>query len=111
MIRHAAAVVAALLLVPAWAGAQIHPIQTFTVTEAMAPVHKSPSTGSPVIGTARRGAVLEVTRELGDWVKISWTPAPDAVGYVHLSAGSVGRGGVPTPNNGDAPRPAPRPVP
>lgn len=111
MIRHAAGVVAALLLVPAWAGAQV---QTFTVTEAVAPVHKSPSTGSPVIGTARRGAVLEVTRELGDWVKIAWTAAPDAVGYVHLSAGSVGRGGLPAPNTsntsntGEAPRPAPR---
>lgn len=110
MIRHAAAVVAALLLVPAWAGAQTQPqIQTFTVTESSAPVHKSPSTGSPVIGTARPGAVLEVTRELGDWVKVSWTAAPDSVGYVHLSAGSLGRGALP-PKGADAPRATPRPA-
>lgn len=87
MIRHAAALAVVLCLVPAWAGAQ-SPVLTVKVDSAN--VHKGPSTGSPVIGRAPRGASLEVTRNLGDWVKVAWASAPDAVGYVHLSAGTLG---------------------
>lgn len=88
MIRHAAAVAVALCLSPSWVYAQGTEL---TVNTASANVHQGPSTGSPVIGKASRGAVLEVTRELGDWVKVSWAAAPDSVGYVHLSAGSIAR--------------------
>jgi hypothetical protein len=35
--------------------------------------------------------VLEVTREVGDWVKVSWPNAPDGIGYVRLAAGSLSR--------------------
>lgn len=65
-----------------------------TVTAASASVHKGPSTGSPVIGKVPQGTVLEVTRHLGDWVKVTWTEAPDSTGYVHLSAGTLGAGGA-----------------
>lgn len=65
-----------------------------TVTAASASVHKGPSTGSPVIGKVPQGTVLEVTRHLGDWVKVAWTEAPDSTGYVHLSAGTLGARGA-----------------
>jgi hypothetical protein len=84
MIRHAAAIALVLFLSPAWLHAQS---TEFTVNAASANVHKSPSTGSPVVGRATRGAVLPVTRELGSWVRISWPAAEDGVGYVHVSMG------------------------
>ncbi|HEY7186161.1 MAG TPA: SH3 domain-containing protein [Vicinamibacterales bacterium] len=89
MIRKAAAVVVVLCL----SSASLHAQSTkLTVSEASAPVYKSPSVGSPVIGKAQRGAALDVTREVGDWVKVSWPSAPDGVGYVRLNAGSISRG-------------------
>jgi hypothetical protein len=60
------------------------------VQTASADVHNSPSVGSLVIGHAPAGAVLQVTRELGSWVKVSWPAAKDGVGYVHVSAGVLG---------------------
>jgi opacity protein-like surface antigen len=66
----------------------------FKIGSEPADVHKSPSTGSPVIGQASRGAVLSVTRELGSWVKVSWPAAQDGVGYVHVTMGSIGNGFV-----------------
>ena len=44
----------------------------FRVEAESASIHLSPSTGSLVIGHARRGMVLEVTRDLGSWVKVAW---------------------------------------
>ena len=107
MIRHAAAVAVALCLSPSWLHAQ--PAQTLqlTVNAASANVHKSPSTGSPVLGKARRGAALEVLRELGDWVKIVWPETEDGFGYVHLNMGSLTRGTTPRPRNVGAPAPRP----
>jgi Bacterial SH3 domain len=62
-----------------------------TVKVPSAEVHQTPSVGSPVIGRAPRGAVLEVTREVGDWVKVSWPDDNSGVGYIHLSSGSLER--------------------
>jgi opacity protein-like surface antigen len=62
---------------------------TITVTANSADVYKSPSTGSPVIGHAARGAQLPVTRELGSWVRVSWPSSPDGVGFVHVSMGRL----------------------
>jgi hypothetical protein len=90
MIRHAAAVVVALCLSTSPLYAQSTKL---TVSDAAANVHKSPSMGSPVIGKAARGTALVVTREVGDWVKVSWPAAQDGVGYVRVSAGSIARGG------------------
>src|SRR5687767_15609939 len=88
MIRHVAAVAIVIVLSPAWLHAQVTEL---TVNTASANVHKGPSIGSPVIGKAPRGAVLEVTRELGDWVKVDWPSAPDSAGYIRLTAGSIRR--------------------
>jgi len=92
MVRHAAAVAVAVCLIPAWLSAQS---TTFTVTTGSANVHKGPSTGSAVIGHAPRGAVLQVTRELGSWVKVSWPDAQDGAGYVHVTWGSIARRAMP----------------
>jgi hypothetical protein len=35
-----------------------------------------------------------VTRNVGDWVKVVWPTAPDGVGYVRVSVGSVSNGTV-----------------
>jgi hypothetical protein len=96
MIRHAAAVAIVLCLTPAWLSAQS---TEFTVSTGSANVYKSPSTGSPVIGQAQRGAVLKVTRELGSWVRVSWPEAEDGSAYVHVSAGSITHGSA----NGSTP--------
>ncbi len=87
MIRHAAAVAVVICLSPTWLCAQS---TGFTVNTAPADVHKGPSTGSPVIGQASRGAVLTITRELGSWVRISWPAAQDGIGYIHVSMGRIG---------------------
>jgi hypothetical protein len=89
MIRQAAAVVIVLLLSPSWLTAQGTEL---TVSVSSASVHKAPSTASPVIGHAARGAHLQVTREVGDWVKVAWPAAADGVGYVRVSVGSVANG-------------------
>ncbi len=89
MIRQAAAVAVVLLLSPSWVAAQGTEL---TINVASADVHKSPTNSSPVLGVVGRGARLEVTREVGDWVKIAFPPAPDGVGYVRVSFGSIAQG-------------------
>jgi hypothetical protein len=90
MIRKAAATVIALCLSASPLHAQGAPTtKKLTVSEASAPVHKTPSVGSPVIGNAPRGTELVVTREVGSWVKVAWPSAGDGVGYVRTSALSV----------------------
>ena len=85
MIRQVAAVVVALMLSTSPLYAQSAPVK-LTVSEASASVHKTPSVGSPVIGKAPRGTELVVTREVGDWVKVSWPAAADGAGYVRATA-------------------------
>ena len=86
MIRKAAATVIALCLSASPLHAQSAPSTKPIVNEASATVHKTPSVASPVIGNAPRGTELVVTREVGDWVKVSWPSAADGVGYVRKSA-------------------------
>jgi hypothetical protein len=86
MMRQAAAAALALCLIPSWLSAQS---KSLTVNAASVDVHKYPSIGSPVIGKAPRGARLEVTRELGSWVKILWPDAKDGAGYVHVRMGKL----------------------
>lgn len=112
MMRHAAALAVVLCLGQSWLYAQSTQL---VVKTPSASVHKSPSTGSPVIGHAERGAALDVTREVGDWVKVYWPDAEDGVGYVHLSLGSLTTGSTPaptrTPGAGPSrPSPSARPV-
>ena len=86
MIRRAAAVVLALTLNSALLSAQD---TVLTVTVPSADVYKGPTTVTPVIGRAPRGTVLPVTRNLGSWAKVAWPDAPDGVGYVHVSMGTI----------------------
>jgi SH3 domain-containing protein len=86
MRRVCGAVVAMICLFPAWLRAQ--EIQV-TINASSASVYQAPSLGSVVIGHAARGTVLDVTRELGSWLKVSWPEAQDGIGYVHASAGRV----------------------
>ncbi|HEY7499415.1 MAG TPA: SH3 domain-containing protein [Vicinamibacterales bacterium] len=88
MIRHAAIVALAVCLSPSWVSAQT---TQFTVSVQSAAVRKAPSTASPVIGQAPRGMVLDVTRDIGAWVKVAWPEAQDGIGYVHQSMGSLSR--------------------
>src|SRR5689334_7876705 len=89
MIRHVAAVAALLVL----GATPLHAQTTsqFTVNVQSAAVRKSPSVASPIIGQAPRGAVLEVTRDIGAWLKIAWPDAADGIGYVHQSMGTRSR--------------------
>jgi len=110
MIRQIAAISVAAWLCPAWLSAQT---LVLTVTAASADIHSSPSTGSPVIGHVLRGIRLEVTRELGSWVKVWWPTAVDGVGYVHITMGTLGRGAAAEPQRPVpvAARPGPEPTP
>jgi hypothetical protein len=93
MIRKAATVVVVLCL----SSVSLHAESTkLTVSATSASVYKSPSVGSPVIGKAARGTSLEVAREVGDWVKVSWPDAPDGFGYVRSTMGSISRNGTVT---------------
>jgi hypothetical protein len=104
MIRRIATTAVVLLLTTSPLHAQT---TTFKVGAEPADVYKSATTASPVIGKAPRGAVLEVTRELGSWVRIAWPAAEDGVGFVHVSSGSIGHGasaGEQPPATSAAPR-------
>jgi uncharacterized protein YraI len=116
MIRHAAAVAVVMLLSPAWLSAQS---TKFTITTESANIHKGPSTGSTVIGHVPRGTVLDVTRELGSWVKVSWPGVEGEAGYVHVTWGAMTPNAMPnstrpvgvTPTRPDvAARPSPSPA-
>jgi hypothetical protein len=96
MIRKAAATVVALCLSASPLHAQNAPNTKLTVSEASATVHKTPSVGSPVLGKAPRGTELVVTREVGDWVKVSWPSSPDGAGYVRASSLARASAAAPT---------------
>jgi hypothetical protein len=82
----------------------------FTVSAASASVYKAPTNVSPVIGEATKGATLEVTRDVGGWVKVAWSQAPDGVGYIRKSAGTMGALGAAVPaTTASAPAPSAAP--
>ena len=105
MIRLTAATIVALCLSTSPLYAQTTKL---TVSATSASVHKAPSVGSPVIGTATKGTALTVTREVGDWVKVAWPAATDGFGYVRVSAGTLARGNntAPAPGSRAAATPA-----
>jgi opacity protein-like surface antigen len=95
MGRQLAAVAFVLCVTPEVLYAQEAQPVLLTVTMASASVHKSASTGSPVVGRTFRGRQLEVTREVGDWLKVSWPEDPDGFGYIHRTMGTLTRGTLP----------------
>jgi hypothetical protein len=102
IIRHASAV--ALTLVcnasPLFGQSAPMPVAEFNV-QASAEIHKSPSTASPVIGKAPRGAVLEVRRNLGSWVEVPWPNADTGLAFVHVNTGTI-KAGAASPVSSDA---------
>ena len=107
MFRRIAMLAIVLVVATAAAAPAVAQEQEITITTAAANVHKGPSTGSPVVGKAPHGTVLEVTRNLGDWVKVTWIDMPDNVGYVHLSGAALHARGaspraVPAPRSSEA---------
>jgi len=86
--RHVSAVALGVCLFATPVFAQA-PSPQFTVSVQSAAVRQAPSTGSPVVGHATRGAVLEVARDIGAWVKVSWPDGPDGFGYIHQSMGKM----------------------
>lgn len=109
MTRHLVALAAALCISGSQAFAQDI---VMTVGAGSADVYKAPTTASPIVGHALGGMVLDVSRELGSWVKVTWPGAPDGAGYVHVSKGTVGpRKPADVARVGAAaPAPAPAPV-
>jgi hypothetical protein len=100
MTRMPFAIAAALLV----AASTVHAQSThFTVSAASASVYKAPTNVSPVIGEAKQGATLEVTRDVGSWVKVAWSKAPDGVGYVRKNQGTLGMLGAAVPATSAAP--------
>jgi hypothetical protein len=85
MFRHTAALALVVCLAPSLASAQN---VEFTINVPTAAVRKAPSTASPIIGQAPRGAVLPVTRDIGAWLKVAWPEAEDGIGYVHQTMGA-----------------------
>ena len=103
MTRPWIATIVLLLVAPARLSAQS---AEFRVDTASASVHKAPSIASPVIGHARQGVALEVTRDLGSWVKVPWPDASDGIGYIHVSTGTrtgaiLPRAGAPAVHAGE----------
>ena len=78
----------------------------FIVSTPSASVYKAPTNVSPVVGEAKQGATLEVTRDVGSWVKVAWSNAPDGVGYIRKSAGTMGALGPAVPATKAASAPA-----
>jgi hypothetical protein len=72
-------------------------VQHFTVSTPSASVYKAPTNVSPVIGQATKGATLEVTRDVGSWVKVAWSKAPDGVGYIRKAEGAMSTLGAAVP--------------
>jgi len=97
MTRTRIAIAAALCLT----ASTVHAQNThFTVSTASASVYKAPTNVSPVLGEAKQGTTLEVTRDVGSWVKVAWSNAPDGVGYVRKSSGTMGALGPAVPPTG-----------
>jgi hypothetical protein len=91
MVRHILALALVTCLSASWASAQTAGYERaeLTVKIAAAEVHRFPSIGSPVIGKAPKGTVLEVRRNLGSWVEVPWPGGENGVAFVHVNTGTV----------------------
>ena len=111
MSRQVSAVAIALCLSASSLSAQTTGPQRseLTVKTASADVHKFASIGSPIIGKAQGGTVLEITRNLGSWVEVPWPGAEGGVAFLHVNAGSIARTARPDPNPAAASPESPMP--
>jgi hypothetical protein len=92
MTRWVAVVAIALCLSPSRVSAQT---TIFTVTVPSAGVRQAPTNGSPIVGYRAKGEVLDVRRDLGNWIEVSWPTAATGVAYISLSMGSLGQSAPP----------------
>jgi hypothetical protein len=90
MIRHASAVALALACnaTPLFGQSPVTPI-TDLIVKAPADVHKFPSVASPIIGKAPGGTVLEIRRNLGSWVEVSWPSTEAGIAFMHVVTGAI----------------------
>ena len=93
MIRRASAIAIALVLnvTPLFGQSAGTAVAELTVRASAADVHKYPSVASPVIGTARSGMVLGITRNLGSWVEVPWPNTEGGVAFLHVNTGTIAR--------------------
>jgi hypothetical protein len=84
MIRQVAVLTFVLSLTSAPLGAQ-----TLYTLKENADIHSSPATSSPVIGHASRGRTMELTRDVGDWVEVTWAEGTNHSGYIRVRFGTV----------------------
>ena len=91
MIRHVSAVAIVLVLnaTPLFSQGAGTPIAELAVKGTAADVHKSPTVASPVIGKAPSGTVLQVRRNLGSWVEVSWPSTETGIAYLHVNTGTI----------------------
>lgn len=91
MIRHASAVALALVLnaTPLFGQGAGTPAAELVVKSAPADVHKFPTVASQVIGKAPGGTALEVRRNLGSWVEVSWPNTEAGIAYLHVNTGTI----------------------
>ena len=97
MPRRASAVVIAMMLnaTPLFGQSAVVPAvpaAELTVKTRAAEVHTSPTTASAVIGKAPAGTVLEIRRNLGSWVEVSWQGADKGIAFVHVTSGTIAPG-------------------
>ncbi len=99
MTRHVLALAVALCASTSPVSAQAPaPLDSqLTVKATPAEVHKSPTVASTVVGKAQIGTVLDVRRNLGSWVEVSWPGAEGGVAFVHVNAGTIARRTTPAP--------------
>ncbi len=91
MIRHASAVAIVLVLnaTPVATQSAVAPNAELLVKRASADVHKSPSVASPIVGKASGGTVLEIRRNLGSWVEVSWPHTEAGIAFLHVNTGTI----------------------
>jgi opacity protein-like surface antigen len=94
MIRHILAIAVALGVSASssWAQTAAPQRAELTVKMATADVHKFAGIGSPVIGKASRGTVLEIRRNLGSWVEVAWPEGENGVAFLHVNTGTISHG-------------------
>jgi hypothetical protein len=101
MIRDAYAVAIALLFstTPLFGQSAGTQATELIVKSAPADVHKSPTVASAVIGKASGGTVLEVRRNLGSWVEVTWPDTEAGIAYLHVNTGTIAPRSAPAASN------------
>ena len=100
MIRRASAIAIALVVhtTAVFGQSAGMPTAELIVKAAPADVHKSPTVASPVIARAPGGTVLDIRRNLGSWVEVSWPSTESGIAFLHVNAGTIAPRSMATAN-------------